>query len=385
MHGGFIARLPEQPNFEHLKKQAKDLLREYQAGQPEAFERFRTSLPAAKGKDDAAIAALELKLHDAQSCIAREYHLPTWRNLKNNVDWRNSWFSKDRKDRVPLWLHKVYGHDNDRPKPHLAARILDENPNLVGNDLYAACAAGDEEVIQRAIAADPSCVNRMAPGWRCPGCKKMLAMPPLIAVTHSTLVQMVEYRERTYRYARLLIEAGADVNSRDYKEGEWPLSALFGAAGKNHDVGMTRLLLDAGANPTDDESLFHSLESRGLECTKLLLDVGADVRTNELRYSLDQADAEKLRLLLRHAKTVEDPDTLLLYAIQRGRSPEHVELLLAAGASPTAKNAFKLALQNGMTDVAALLQDEPLTIEEQFVAACARRRDGGSAIVGRGS
>jgi len=32
-----MPQLPENPNFEHLKKQAKDLLRLYQADSPEAF------------------------------------------------------------------------------------------------------------------------------------------------------------------------------------------------------------------------------------------------------------------------------------------------------------------------------------------------------------
>ena len=84
-----MPQLPENPNFEHLKTQAKDLLRLYQANQPAAFERFRNALPAAAGKDDGAIAALGLKLHDAQSCIAREYGFPAWKNLRNYVDWCN--------------------------------------------------------------------------------------------------------------------------------------------------------------------------------------------------------------------------------------------------------------------------------------------------------
>lgn len=46
-----MARLPEYPNFDHLKKQAKDLLRDFQAGDPNAYARFRDSLPAAAGKD----------------------------------------------------------------------------------------------------------------------------------------------------------------------------------------------------------------------------------------------------------------------------------------------------------------------------------------------
>ena len=118
-----MPRLPERPNIDHLKKQAKDLLRLYEAGDPGAFARFRESLPAAAGKADAAIAALGLKLHDAQSCIAREYGLPSWQNLRNYVDWANSTSSESRNDAVPFWLHRVYGHKHDSPRPALAARM----------------------------------------------------------------------------------------------------------------------------------------------------------------------------------------------------------------------------------------------------------------------
>src|SRR5262252_1844859 len=87
--------LPENPNFDHLKKQAKDLLRLNKNNSPEAFKRFRRSLPAAAGRDDDAIAALALKLYDAQSCIAREYGFPAWQNLRNYVDWCNSKLSTE--------------------------------------------------------------------------------------------------------------------------------------------------------------------------------------------------------------------------------------------------------------------------------------------------
>jgi hypothetical protein len=66
-----VPSLPERPNLEHLKKQAKDLLRFYQRRDPDAFRRLRTSLPVAKHKDDDALTALELRLHDAQSCVPR--------------------------------------------------------------------------------------------------------------------------------------------------------------------------------------------------------------------------------------------------------------------------------------------------------------------------
>jgi len=72
------SRLPERPNLEHLKKQAKDLLRDFQQGEPGAAERFR-QLPSFS---DAAT----VKLADAQHLIAREYGFSTWPKLKEYVE-----------------------------------------------------------------------------------------------------------------------------------------------------------------------------------------------------------------------------------------------------------------------------------------------------------
>jgi hypothetical protein len=47
-----VPLLPERPNIEHLKKQAKDLLRDYETGDAASFVRLRNSLPAAEGKLD---------------------------------------------------------------------------------------------------------------------------------------------------------------------------------------------------------------------------------------------------------------------------------------------------------------------------------------------
>ena len=70
--------LPAVPNLEHLKKQAKGLLREYQAGKADAAERLRPQI--------AAEAPNAVKLADAQCAIAREYGFASWRRLKEHVD-----------------------------------------------------------------------------------------------------------------------------------------------------------------------------------------------------------------------------------------------------------------------------------------------------------
>src|SRR5690606_26906226 len=124
-----------------------------------------------------------------------------------------------------------------------------------------------------------------------------------------------------------------------------PLSALYGAAGQNHDPALTRLLLARGADPNDGESLYHSLENP--TCTRLLLEAGTRVTgTNAMYRALDLEDAEPLRLLLGHggdaneratSAPTSDWGTPLLWAIRRRRSPDHITALLAAGADPSAK------------------------------------------------
>jgi hypothetical protein len=168
-----------------------------------------------------------------------------------------------------------------------------------------------------------------------------------------------------------------------------PLSALYGAAGTNHDPELTKLLLDAGADPNDGESLYHSLET--LACTRLLLEHGACIaETNALYRVLDLDNVAALALLLEHGGDPNEParnppltdwGSPLLWAIRRRRSRRHVEALLQAGADPSATtpsgiSAYRLALQFGLGEIAELLRQnggaQPLSEDEQFVAACAR-------------
>jgi ankyrin repeat protein len=382
-----VTRLPEHPNVDHLKKQAKDLLRDCHAGDAAAFARFRTSLPAAAGQSDAEIAAMALKLHDAQSCVAREYGFPSWINLKNYVDLRNNVLLKNRDNAIPVWLNVAYGHEYDRPQPTYAVKILEEHPDLIQDDFLLSCAVGDDAVVRAAIGRDPEIVHRTFDAWTCPCCGWVgLAMPPLVAVTHSGLLRLDRFRDGLHRTARVLLDAGANPNQSTRTAANDPLSALYGAAGKNHDVPLTRMLLDAGANPNDNESLYHATETRDLTIARMLLDAGAVVEgTNALLRQLDFDDIDGLRLLLAHTRDVDDTslgnEPALLHALRRRRSPEHVRALLDKGANPRGRakdgtTAYRLALLFGLTDAAAMLSAvgaaEPLSRDDQFLAACAR-------------
>jgi ankyrin repeat protein len=384
--------LPDRLNLDHLKKQAKHLIRLYRARDAAAMARFRSMLPATAGLGDEDLSSRGLRLHDAQSCIAREHGFASWPDLKRYVEVQ-AVAREARAVRVLHWAQLLYSGDVsgtvNRANPRVALRILADDPDLVADDPYLACAIGDERALRQATQADPAWVNLSGGPLR---------LPPLLAVAHSSLLRMEEFRERLHRSAQLLIADGADVNQHIHSR--WPpgslsepdqsspLSTLYGAAGSNHDPALTKLLLDAGADPNDGESLYHSLENPA--CTRLLLEHGARIaESNAIYRAIDLEDDTALRLLLQHGGDPNEParnppltdwGSPLAWAIYR-RRPHHVKALLEAGADPSRPtpeglSPYRLALQFGLTEAAALLRaqtDAPdISDEERFVAACAR-------------
>lgn len=74
--------LPLRPNLEHLKRQAKDLLKAYRAGDP-ATRRLVERYGARQLEPG---PARTLGLADAQHILAREYGFASWPKLKQHVE-----------------------------------------------------------------------------------------------------------------------------------------------------------------------------------------------------------------------------------------------------------------------------------------------------------
>jgi len=191
------------------------------------------------------------------------------------------------------------GRQRTRAEALLAAR-----PKLV-DDPWAALALG------RAWQGDPNTPGGPR-GWA-----------PLLYVCHSCFPSAALAQE--------LLVRGADPNPT-FENEYGRMSALYGAAGVAHDAELTRVLLEAGADPDDGESLYHSTESPDPACLALLLQHGATaIHTNALAHALDDERLEHVRLLLAAGA---DPNghAHVAHAVRRGRGPEVVRLLAEHGA-----------------------------------------------------
>jgi hypothetical protein len=78
--------LPANPNLEHLKKQAKDFLKEFNSGNSRLYGRVQTRLPRFEGKSLKEILSAGITLHDAQYITALEYGFDNWSDLRGLVE-----------------------------------------------------------------------------------------------------------------------------------------------------------------------------------------------------------------------------------------------------------------------------------------------------------
>ena len=235
-----------------------------------------------------------------------------------------------------------------------------------------------EALYDDAIAGDPWVRLVRGEGWEgdpsAPG--GPLGWAPLLYVCHSVFAST--------DLARSLLERGADPNvtfTNEYGE----MSALYGAAGVVHNPELTRVLLEADADPDDGESLYHATEAPDPACLRALLDYGATAEPIHLAHALDDERPEHVRLLLEFGADATD---LLVHAVRRGRGPEDLRLLVDYGAElehrggeewrdpERLRTAYQHAVLRGADASAAVLAslgaDTAVDADDCAVAAIAR-------------
>lgn len=260
-------------------------------------------------------------LAEAQREVARELGYDSWPELVQGLD-RSS------------LVARFVGLAGERGGA--AAELIGQFPDI-RDDPWVALSLGDASAVRDAVR----------PGGP-------LDRPPLFYVARSRVA------DDTAAAARKLLERGADPNGPGGEE--WTNLSIACARG---DAPLARLLLDAGAEPNDNDSLYHSVEPADDACLRLLLQRGAIVNgTNALHHALDYDRLEPVRLLLDHGGDPNEPEEwpALHHAVLRGRSPAFVRLLVAHGADPAARDergrsAYQHAVRRGLADVAETLRE----------------------------
>jgi len=81
-----VKPLPPNANLPHLKYQAKDLIKEHHARDPQAAQRIREFHPQFRDATNRDIFDARLSLSDAQLTVARERGFANWARLKRHVE-----------------------------------------------------------------------------------------------------------------------------------------------------------------------------------------------------------------------------------------------------------------------------------------------------------
>jgi ankyrin repeat protein len=383
--------LPARPNLEQYKKQAKDLLKDF-ADNPtgaQSVTRIRRHHPRFQKLTETDMQHARVSLTDAQLVIAREHGFESWPKFARHIETFNLIRSlASLPDPVAAFIEwaSVPRH-SWHPSGTLehAEMILSRYPQVATANIYAAAILADESAVRDFLARDPkSATAKGGPhDW-----------DALTYLCFSRYLRLDKSRSDAFvRTARALLDAGANANTGWFEETHEPdptwESVIYGAAGLAQHAELTRLLLEYGADPNDDETPYHTPEGYDNAALKVLVESGKmtpDSLVMMLVRKADWHDDKGMQFLLEHGA---DPNrmtrwhhTALHWSVKRDNGGTMIDMLLDHGADPSLKNArdgrsaTQMAARRGRGDILHSLEKRniPLNLHgvEELIAACAK-------------
>ena len=295
-----VRRLPSNPNLDHLKYQAKDLIKEHTAHTAGVAQRIREFHPRFGRATDAEIFDTQLSLSDAQLAIAREYGFPSWARLKEHIE------KPALSDQLNLPHHERIEDATFRR----AVELLD---------------AGDVAGLRAHLNQHPNLVHQhvVFEGgnyFRNPTLLEFVAENP---VRHGTLPDNI------VRVAKVILDAGVEQSALN------ETLMLVSTGSVPRECGMQLPLIDLlcghGADPN---SAIHATALHGeLEAVNALIGRGARI---DLPVAAALGRIEEAHRLLPGTNS-EDRHLAFALAAQFGHV-EIVRLLLDAGENPNRYN-----------------------------------------------
>lgn len=261
-----------------------------------------------------------------------------------------------------------------------AEALLSAHPELAHQDIHTAAILGDHDSVRKFLAEDPLNVTATSAPF---GAN---------ALTHLALSKYLRLAKRPsdnfIQAATALLDAGADPNGGFWTRGKSPEyeTPLYGAAGVAHHAGLTRLLLDRGADPNDEEAVYHSPEEYDSSAMQLLVETGQVTRENlalMLIRKHDWHDMAGIEYLLQRGINPNDPwppDRYPLHhALARDNGLPIITLLMDHGADPMivqeGLTAVARAARGGRNEVLELFEQRGLSIDlpgvDRLIAAAA--------------
>jgi len=335
-------------SLDQLRRDAKALGKMLASGDAGAKLRVQGIVPEPKSG--------RYKHADCLHIVARETGFPTWAALKLAVETEG--MDRAQKQGRLRWALYHGAHD-------AVAHLLKDTPDLAAGQVPLLVGLYDVGAMRKILESDPEAACRDYPPRK-----------PMCHLAFSRHIQAApEKTADMLAMAGLLLEHGADVNDSFAFDPDSPhrLSALYGAVGHAGNMPLAKWLLENGADPNDDESLYHATELGHTDGLKLLLEHGArPAGTNALPRAIDFNSVDAVRLLLDHGADPNEgiaphpsgePSLVipaLHQAARRLASGGIAQLLLDHGADPAAVSRghtpYAFARIFGNHDVARVLE-----------------------------